>query len=189
MAMNELMLLFTCPTTVLARWSTESLAIGLLDLAKRNHWAAWAGWFGDDLLVRVHNADLDTVRSFVAAIARGAAKQSWDLRIVEKSRPAEPLPLIQGLRIPWGTIVQQRLTRELLQCLPAGAVVVSNLRDRYGASVYSREIPAATDGIPALWAEAKAARVHGRLCRVLWSRIDWPFAFYVPLPDAPQPTP
>lgn len=71
-------------------------------------------------------------------------------------------------KIPWGSVLRERLSRKLLMKLPAGAFVVSNGYRPFGGRLFAEPVgtPESRD---AQWARIRTAGAAGRLCYVIWS--------------------
>lgn len=122
-------------------------------------------------MIRVHDGDVAIVGSYVDELTRHTKLRRSDLTVVVKSQPATPLPeLTPTAPIPWGTLLNEKLTKRLLERLPVGAFVMSTVFGMDGRTVFAERI--GEDRL-SLWKRAVTVGASGRACRVFWFQDDF----------------
>jgi hypothetical protein len=111
------------------------------------------------------------MRDVIQWLGETAAEQGASVTIGEDQPAGACIRDIEHGPIVWGTVVQARLTRDLLCALPEGAFLVCNAAPG--------EVPVPLGKLGGFgaraqqWQNAKLAGLDGTMCRVFWSDEDY----------------
>jgi hypothetical protein len=100
-----------------------------------------------------------------------AIKNGKTIAIVEQQVEASTLPNVDEGDIPWGTVIQKKLTKKLLNLLPECSYLISNLFTNEG-EFYSETL-GGPETRATSWRRAVLAEVANRTCRVVWTESDY----------------
>ena len=169
---TETVLLISAPQNFVDRFEVESLGLTLCNQADRQGGADWAEWLKSGVMkVRIHRVPLEEIRRWTNAYYASAEKRAKSVSVVEQQAEETPLPNIAAGEIPWGTVLRQKLTKNLLQMLPEGAYITSNLFSG-GEEIFSERL-GSLESRETTWRRATLASANNRLCRLLWTEDDF----------------
>ena len=121
--------------------------------------------------VRIQRVPSEEVHLLMNAYFTTAERTAKSVSVVEQQVEEMPLPDIAAGDIPWGTVVRQKFTKKLLGLLPEGAYVVSTVYNGSEEALSEKLGPPETR--EAFWRRAVLAGVNNRLCRLVWTDIDF----------------
>lgn len=167
---GEILALLSGPAEAAARRELEDLAIAICDQARRRGWRACAGWTDENVKVRLQNGDTGAVKEFLQTFAARAERIGAHVSVKEADGEAHSICALEDAPILWGTVVQARLTRDLLCGLPEGAFVASaSEEDR----IHSVGRVGPFNCRAQQWQRAQFSGLDGTMCRVFWSEADY----------------
>jgi hypothetical protein len=169
-AANEIVVLLADALDATTRRTLEDLAVSICDQARKRGWKACAGWTGEDVKVRLQKGDLAAVEEFLQPFAARAEKSGAKMTLREGEGASPSICALEDAPITWGTVVQARLTRDLLCGLPEGAFVASSAEEDRAHSV-GRLGPFHVRAQQ--WQRAQLSGLDGAMCRVFWSEADY----------------
>jgi hypothetical protein len=108
------------------------------------------------------------MNAYIESMQRHGGTVSW----IEQQTRATPLPNIQAGEIPWGTVIRQKLTKRLLKLLPEGVYLVSNSYRNGGEEIFADRLGGA-ETREAVWCRAQLTGASNRLCRLIWTTVDF----------------
>lgn len=148
-------------------------------------WNSSVHWINRELIIRILNPDLEVIRVYLQAFQEQAQRKGWTLAFAEGSAPGT-IPNRDRGKIEWGSVRRERLTRTLLDRLPEGAFLASNVLSADGP-VFAARIVGSDRSI--LWEQAKNSGAAHRLFRLFWSEDDFRAAcqaFLLARPNLPM---
>ena len=154
-----------------ARSNLEDFAVLLCDQARKRGCKACAVWADGTLKVRIQEGCAESLQEIFQWLAESAAEQGAQVEIGADQGAGPCIRDIGDGPIAWGTVVQARLTRDLLCGLPEGAFVVCNTGGCESPVALGRLGPFATRAQQ--WQNARLAGLDGTLARVFWSEEDF----------------
>jgi hypothetical protein len=168
--------LILCSVDPATQRNLEGFSISICKEAKKRGWYASADWTKAGIKIHLQNHDQRRLAEIVQALILGAQKDSWTLAIIEKpcrcpTSEEEETKQVDSGQIKWGSLIHEKLTLKLLDRLPQGAFVVSNLFNGTH-SIFAEQVLSRRNR-RSVWLRAKQAHAAGRLCNVLWSREDF----------------
>lgn len=166
----ETVLTLACADDSATRRNLEDFAVLLCDQARRRGCKARASWVNEGVRIRLQSGCAESFQDILESLATSAAEQGASISIGEDHTPGRCIQALEDAPIPWGTVVQARLTRELLCALPEGAFVAAEGADGSGASV-GRLGPFHVRAQQ--WKRAQLFGLDGGMCRVFWSENDY----------------
>ena len=180
---HENILLISPPGDFISRFGAESLGLALCEEASRRGGGGWAGWLVSGVLkVRIHGMPLDDIRPLMNGFIESMQRNGATASLIEQQTGATPLPNVHAGKIPWGTVIRQKLTKRLLNLFPEGAYLVSNSYCSGGEEIFAERLGGA-ETREAVWRRAQVTGASNRLCRLLWTEVDFNG------PDLPSPNP
>ena len=174
MPTETILLISTKNQDFVSRFTVEGLGIALSDELSRLGGACWTGWIELGILkVRIQGVPIDKIRYLMNSCFESEQRKGGTISVVEHQAEVTPLPNVQAGDIPWGTVVRQKLTKKLIKLLPEGAYLLSNVY----SSVTGEEKFSVQLGNLATreetWRLAVIAGANNRLCRLVWTEIDF----------------
>jgi hypothetical protein len=169
-AVSETVVLLSGPPDAGARREMEDLAVAICDRARKRGWKACAGWKDESVKVRLQNGEAESVGEFLQSFAARAEKSGAKMSMREEETASPSICALEDAPIMWGTVVQARLTRDLLCGLPEGAFVASASDEDRVHSV-GRLGPFHVRAQQWQWAQLSG--LDGGMCRVFWSEDDY----------------
>lgn len=169
-ATNEIVVQLADSVDAAARRNLEDLAISICDQARKRGWKACAAWREEQVQVRLQNGELAAVEEFLQPFSARAEKSGAKMTIRAGEGMSPSICALEDAPIVWGTVVQARLTRDLLCGLPEGAFVAATSHDDRAHSI-GRLGPFHVRAQQ--WQRAQLAGLDGAMCRVFWSGADY----------------
>ena len=154
-----------------ARFRLEDFALLLCEQARKRGCRATAAWSDANLKVRFQDGCAESLQEIFQWLAESAAEQGASVEIGGDQDAGPRIRDFTDAPVPWGTVLQARLTRPLLCALPEGAFVVCNAAPGEVAIALGRLGSFETRAQE--WQKAKLAGLDGTLCRVCWSEDDF----------------
>ena len=142
----------------------ETIANTLCHFAVSEGGACWAGWVNEVVKLRIQGIPRWRLRIALKALFDAFLEDKTPLTLIEMSAEFAPLPARES--VPWGIIVEKRLSKRLLLSLPAGAYVTSV--DRKGRCRFCAKL-GAKPMRETVWLSALISHAAHRKCRVAWS--------------------
>ena len=167
---TEFLVSLTSPDDPRVRRGLEDYALSLADRARKRGFKACAGWHDEKLQLRFQEGSAEEMRAFLDPLLAEADNHGAIGSVVQERNAATPIEHLDDAAFAWGSLVQGRLTRDLLCALPEGAYVASTSEDDRGESI-GRLGPFHMRAHQ--WQRAHLAGLDGRLCRVFWSERDY----------------